>query len=143
MDGIAFDYSATEEEEWKSIEGGTNLVTEALVDMLKTKPTYNKRVIRIALDRKREGENKMVVVTNYDEAPRYYTPVINTTTVACLQRIDTTELELSPTVKIATRTLHYDNSTKVGIKFDKPWWITKCGITGGGVSNTDLPIRVW
>ncbi|KAL8866766.1 MAG: hypothetical protein Q9174_006097, partial [Haloplaca sp. 1 TL-2023] len=142
MDSIAFDYSATEEEEWKSIEGGTNLVTEAVVDMLKTKPTYNKRVTRIALDRKREGENKMVVVTNYDEAPRYYTSVINTTTLACLQRIDTTDLELSPTVKIATRTLHYDSSTKVGIKFDKPWWITKLGITGGGVSNTDLPIRV-
>ncbi|KAL8853737.1 MAG: hypothetical protein Q9221_001380 [Calogaya cf. arnoldii] len=141
MDSIAFDYGP-EEEEWKSVEGGTNVMTEALVDMLKTKPTYNKRVTRVALDRKREDENKMVVVTNYDEPPRYYTSVINTTTLACLQRIDTTNLELSPTVKIATRTLHYDSSTKAAIKFDKPWWITKCGIKSGGVANTDLPIRV-
>ncbi|KAL9626692.1 MAG: hypothetical protein Q9204_007110, partial [Flavoplaca sp. TL-2023a] len=141
IDVIAFDYGP-EEEEWKSVEGGTNVMTEALVDMLKTKPTYNKRVTRVALDRNRKGENKMVVVTNYDEPPRYYTSVINTTTLACLQRIDTTDLELSATVKIATRTLHYDSSTKVGIKFDKPWWITKCGIKSGGVANTDLPIRV-
>ncbi|KAL8995319.1 MAG: hypothetical protein Q9169_004923 [Polycauliona sp. 2 TL-2023] len=141
MDSIAFDYGP-EEEEWKSVEGGTNVVTEALVDMLKTKPTYNKRVTRVALDRKQEGENKMVVVTNYDEQPRYYSSVINTTTLACLQRIDTADLELSPSIKIATRTLHYDSSTKVGIKFDKPWWITKCGIKSGGVANTDLPIRV-
>ncbi|KAL8673690.1 MAG: hypothetical protein Q9168_001905 [Polycauliona sp. 1 TL-2023] len=141
MDSIAFDYGP-EEEEWKSVEGGTNVMTEALVDMLKTKPTYNKRVTRLALDRNRDGENKMVVVTNYDEPSRYYTSVINTTTLACLQRIDTTDLELSPTVKIATRTLHYDSSTKAAIKFDKPWWITKCGIKSGGVANTDLPIRV-
>lgn len=142
MDSIAFDYGP-EEEEWKSVEGGTNVMTEALVNMLKTKPIYNKRVTRVALDRKREGENKMVVVTNYDETPRYYTSVINTTTLACLQRIDTIDLELSSTVKIATRTLHYDSSTKAAIKFDKPWWITKCGIKSGGVANTDLPIRVW
>ncbi|KAL8911916.1 MAG: hypothetical protein Q9171_003000 [Xanthocarpia ochracea] len=141
MDNIAFDYGP-EKEEWKSVEGGTNVMTEAVVDMLKTKPTYNKRVTRVALDRTRKGEDKMVVVTNYDEPPRYYTSVINTTTLACLQRIDTTDLELSPTVKIATRTLHYDSSTKVAIKFDKPWWITKCGIKSGGVANTDLPIRV-
>ncbi|KAL8983679.1 MAG: hypothetical protein Q9205_002157 [Flavoplaca limonia] len=72
IDVIAFDYGP-EEEEWKSVEGGTNVMTEALVDMLKTKPTYNKRVTRVALDRNRKGENKMVVVTNYDEPPRYYT----------------------------------------------------------------------
>ncbi|KAL8787446.1 MAG: hypothetical protein Q9213_002223 [Squamulea squamosa] len=141
MDSIAFDYGP-EEEEWKSIEGGTNVMTETVVDMLKTKPTYNKRVTRIALDRYKEGENKMAVVANYDEPPRYYTSVINTTTLACLQRIDTTDLELSPTIKIATRALHYVSSTKAAIKFDKPWWITKCGIKSGGVANTDLPIRV-
>lgn len=142
MDSIAFDYGP-EEEEWKSVDGGTNLLTEAMIDMLKRKPIYNKRVTRIALDRSREGENKMTVITNYDEAPMYYTSVINTTTLACLQRIDTTDLELSPTIKIANRTLHYDSSTKAAIKFNHPWWITKCGIKSGGVANTDLPIRVW
>ena len=142
MDSMAFDYGP-EEEEWKSVEGGTNMVTEAVIDMIKTKPTYNKRVTRIALNRAAEGENKMEVVANYDEPVRRYTSVINTTTLACLQRIDIEHLELSPTVKIATRTLHYDSSTKVAIKFDKAWWITKCGITDGGVANTDLPIRVW
>ncbi|KAL8900786.1 MAG: hypothetical protein Q9207_005522 [Kuettlingeria erythrocarpa] len=138
---LAFDYGP-EEEEWKSVDGGTNLLTEAMVDMLKTKPIYNKRMTRVALDRQREGENKMAMVTNYGDPPKYYTSVINTTTLACLQRIDTTDLELSPTIKIATRTLHYDSSTKVAIKVDKPWWITKRGIKSGGVANTDLPIRI-
>ncbi|KAI4086812.1 MAG: hypothetical protein LQ344_007249 [Seirophora lacunosa] len=140
MDSIAFDYGE-EEENWKSVEGGTNMVTEAVIDMIKTKPTYNKRVTRMALNREAEGENKMEVVTNYDEPVRRYASVINTTTLACLQRVDTTNLELSPTVKIATRTLHYDSATKVAIKFNKAWWITKCGIKSGGVAYTDLPIR--
>lgn len=142
LDSIAFDYGP-EEEEWKSVEGGTNLVTEALVhNMIKTKPTYHKRVTRIALDRDAPGENKMYVTTNYDEEPRRYATVFNTTTLACLQRVDITALELSPTVKIALRALHYDSSTKVAIKFNNAWWI-KMGITSAGVANTDLPIRVW
>lgn len=143
MDSLAFDYSETEEEQWMSVEGGTNLVTEAMVDMIKTKPLYNKRVTRMALDRKAKSAEAMVVTTNYDEAPRRYSTIINTTTLACLQRIDTTDLELSPTVKVALRTLGYDSATKVAIKFDHPWWISKLGITAGGVANTDLPIRVW
>ena len=114
-----------------------------MVDMVKHKPLYNKRVTRIALDRYIHGENKMVVTTNYNDHPKHYASVINTTTLACLQRVDTTDLELSSTVKIALRTLRYDSSTKVAIKFDHPWWITKLGISAGGVANTDLPIRVW
>ena len=142
MDSIAFDYGP-EEEEWKSIDGGTSLVVEALVNnMIKTRPTYNKRVTRIALDRDASSEDKMVVTTNYDEEPRRYCTVINTTTLACLQRVDTTDLELTPTVKIALRALRYDSSTKVAIKFDNAWWI-KMGIKGAGCANTDLPIRVW
>ena len=142
MDSLAFDYGP-EEEEWKSVDGGTSLVVEALVnDMIKTRPTYNKRVTRIALERDAPGEDKMVVTTNYDEEPRRYATVINTTTLACLQRVDTNDLELTPTVKIALRALRYDSSTKVAIKFDNAWWI-KIGIKGAGCANTDLPIRVW
>lgn len=142
LDSIAFDYGDGEEQ-WKSVEGGTTKVTEALIAKIQNKPFYNKRVTRIALDRNAAGENKMVVTTNYGDDPKRYASVINTTTLACLQRIDTTDLELPPTVKIAIRSLRYDSATKVAIKFDKPWWITECGITGGGVGNTDLPIRVW
>ena len=142
MDSIAFDYYEDEEEEWKSVEGGTSLVIEALIDMIKTKPLYNKRVTRMAIDRKTKSQEQMVIQTNYDES-NGYTSIINTTTLACLQRVDTTELELSPTIKIALRTLHYDSATKVAIKFDSPWWITKFGISKGGVANTDLPLRVW
>lgn len=104
---------------------------------------YNKRVTRMAIDRKAKSEETMVVQTNYDEEPRRYASIINTTALACLQRVDITDLGLSPTVKIALRTLHYDSATKVAIKFNSPWWITKFGISAGGVADTDLPIRVW
>lgn len=111
--------------------------------MLKRRPQYNKRVTRVAIDRSwTKDQNNMVVVCNYDEEPRRYTSVICTTTLACLQRVDTTDLELPTTTRDALRTLHYDSSTKVAIKFDRPWWAIECGITKGGVSNTDLPIRV-
>lgn len=117
-------------------------MTNALIKKLKRRPEYNKRVTRLAIDRKIDSENNMVVVCNYDEPARYYTTVINTTTLPCLQRIDTTSLELPLVTRDALRTLHYDGSTKVAIKFTHAWWITECGINTGGVANTDLPIRV-
>jgi monoamine oxidase len=97
----------------------------------------------MAIDREAKSEETMVVQTIYDEEPRRYDSIINTTTLAYLQRVDVTDLGLSPTLKIALRTLHYDSATKVAIKFNSPWWITQFGITEGGVADTDLPIRVW
>ncbi|KAG2353891.1 hypothetical protein BDR07DRAFT_1431540 [Suillus spraguei] len=37
--------------------------------------------------------------------------------------------------------LRYDTSCKVAIKFKTPWWIARCGITQGGTSLSDIPIR--
>jgi len=144
MASIAFDYGEKTQEEWKSVKGGTTILTEALVDQIKTKPLYNKRVTRMALDSSAQKSNeKMVVVANYDEAPKRYNAIINTTTLGCLQRVDMTGLSLSSTVKNAIHNIRYDSATKVAIKFDNPWWISNLGISGAGVAYTDLPIRVW
>lgn len=85
----------------------------------------------------------MVVRVAREESPRYYSTVINTTTLAALQKMDLIKLELPFATKTAIRSLRYDTSTKVGIKFKEPWWITKCGITQGGLGKTDMPLRVW
>ena len=71
-----------------------------------------------------------------------YDAVINTTTLGALQKMDTTKMEFSYSLKAAIRSLHYDTSTKVAIKFSYPWWITVKEITRGGLGKTDMPLRV-
>jgi len=83
----------------------------------------------------------MVVQVAGEEKPRNYSTVFNTTTLACMQRMDLRGAELHPVHKDAIRCLHYDASSKVAIQFKNPWWITKVGITNGGTSSTDYPIR--
>lgn len=73
---------------------------------------------------------------------RQYATVFNTTTLASLQRMDLRGAELHPAQKDAIRSLHYDSSAKVAIRFDHPWWLSKCGISSGGTAVTDLPLRV-
>jgi monoamine oxidase len=41
----------------------------------------------------------------------------------------------------AIRNLHYENATKIVLEFDERFWEADHGITNGGFSFTDLPIR--
>lgn len=75
----------------------------------------------------------------------FYSQVICTVPLGCLAAIDTTQCELSYMQKMAVRTLNYDTSTKVALKFDKRWWEDGQIMNGrtieGGSSSTDIPIR--
>ena len=78
---------------------------------------------------------------------REYTQVISTVSLGCLQTIDTDKVTLSYSQREAIRTMNYDASTKIAIKFEKRWWqdplVMGEGKTiKGGQSSTDLPIRV-
>ena len=84
----------------------------------------------------------MLVQVVSEPTPRRYSTVFNTTSLACMQRMDLAQAELHPAQKEAIRSLHYDASTKVAIKFSYPWWITKCGVTRAGVASTDSPLRM-
>ena len=84
----------------------------------------------------------MSVQVNSEALPRKYATIFNTTSLACMQRMDLAKAELHPVQKEAIRSLHYDASTKVAIKFSYPWWITKCDITKAGVASTDSLIRL-
>ena len=142
IESIAFNYKCGEAVTWKSVDGGTEALITALAKKIKSEVAYNKYVTRVALDRKAEGEDKMLVTCNHEDAPKRYSTVISTTTLGALQRVDTSDLELSSTLQTAIRALRYDNSTKVAIKFSHAWWV-KMGIVEAGAAHTDLPIRTW
>ena len=123
----------------------------------KSKVEFKNRVTSIALVRDEDHSSTGVNVKakqtyfkgdqkkmndNANEEPQQYAAVFNTTTLACLQRMDLTELELLYEQKDAIRALHYDTASKVGVKFKKPWW-REYGITKGGLGKTDMPIRCW
>ena len=59
-----------------------------------------------------------------------------------MQCMDLRGLNLNWGTKQAIRSLGYGASCKVGIRFKEMWWMTKFGINEGGVSKTDLPIRM-
>ena len=59
-----------------------------------------------------------------------------------MQRMDLRGLNLNWGTKQAIRSLGYGASCKVGIRFKEMWWMSKLGIKEGGVSKTELPIRM-
>lgn len=139
----SFDFASPEEtqvEEWKCIDGGTTLVSDAMESIIKQPIQHCKRVHKVTQD-PRSKEITISVIGEPEGSRAPYTTVFNTTSLACLQRIDLTSLQLHPTQKDAIRSLHYDDSAKVAIKFEYPWWITQCGITTGGIASTDIPLR--
>ncbi|KAH6856062.1 hypothetical protein B0I37DRAFT_67638 [Chaetomium sp. MPI-CAGE-AT-0009] len=152
MDSFDFDYpeddaplhegDAKPEPKWYCIEGGTGRLIDAMEAKIKTTVQTSKRVEAISIDRSStEDGNMSVKCAGETDSRSGYSTVFNTTTLACLDRMDLRTLELHPVQKDAIRSLHYDNSVKVAIKFSRPWWITDCKITQGGVASTDRPLR--
>ena len=156
IDSLDFDYFTEylrpdKKVNWKCIDGGTSLLTDAMRATLRTSQTdeqiLGKQVTSIALRRvEAQGDvpasSAMDVTVRGEVKARNYAAVFNTTTLACLQRMDLTGLELLYEQKDAIRSLHYDTASKVGMKFKYPWWI-KYGIDQGGLGKTDMPIRTW
>ncbi|KAK4066244.1 uncharacterized protein Triagg1_8076 [Trichoderma aggressivum f. europaeum] len=136
----SFDFDNPTNPEWYCIEGGTSLMVEAMEKNLVHKVQNNKRVDAISIDLDSpEDANMSVKIGGKDYSG--YSTVFNTTALGCLDRMDLRGLNLHPTQADAIRCLHYDNSTKVALKFSYPWWIKDCGITCGGAASTDLPLR--
>ncbi|KAL2669809.1 hypothetical protein Neosp_015254 [[Neocosmospora] mangrovei] len=156
MDSFDFDYPATKKEidpktnkeveveipvEWKCIEGGSTLLIEAMRKMISQRVQTKKRVEAVNIDRKKTSANMSVKCANEDKSRTGYDAVFSTTALGCLGRMDLRSLDLDPSVKDAIRSLHYDDSVKVALKFNYPWWIVDCGINHGGTASTDLPLR--
>ena len=141
LDSLDFDYPERPVK-WSCIDGGGSSLIDKLLETIKQKPTVGKRASSISIDRLNSGEHNMTVQICSEPGPRNYSTVFNTTSLACMQRMDLSEAELHPVQREAIRTLHYDASAKVAIKFSHPWWITRCGVTKAGVASTDSPLRL-
>lgn len=134
IDDLDFDYysefiNPSKKVEWRCVDGGTQLVPNKMNSMLK-KPLeekdLGKRVTKISFHRKDDkhpkyGDTHLSVKVDGEEEMRRYMTVFATPTLACLQRIDLTDLELLYEQKDAIRSLHYDTASKVGMKFKYAW----------------------
>ncbi|KAJ5000559.1 putative bifunctional amine oxidase [Colletotrichum sp. SAR 10_66] len=130
-------FSSADINNWSLINGGMDMLTKGMTLVAKSKPILNNKVTDI---RKNSDGTLKVVVNSTQEFD--YAHVISTVPLGALQIINTTELDLSYSQKSAIRTLQYDPSTKIGLKFKSRWWENlSTGAFKGGQSFTDLPIR--
>jgi hypothetical protein len=127
---------------WKCIDGGSSVAIFAMLKRIAPhEPEYRTTVTRIALNRVHAKMEVELVTSSGQSSIRQYDSVFNTTPLSCSQNMDLVDAELHPAQRDALRCLRYDTSCKVAIKFKTPWWITRCGITEGGTSFSDIPIR--
>ncbi|KAH6643229.1 L-amino acid oxidase [Boeremia exigua] len=138
----SFDFAGPKEEaiRWYCIDGGSSLLIQAMEKTVDRPVQHGKRVRKYTQNTK--TKEITVSVAGESEGSRLpYTTIFNTTSLPCLQRMDLTSLDLHPSQKDAIRSLHYDDSAKVAMKFSYPWWRTRCGIASGGEASTDIPLR--
>ncbi|KAG2107115.1 hypothetical protein BD769DRAFT_1675700 [Suillus cothurnatus] len=127
---------------WKCIDGGSSVAISAMLNRIAPhKPEYSTTATRIALNRIHSKMEVKLVTASGRSSIRQYDSVFNTTPLGCSQHMDLIDAELHPAQRDALRCLRYDTACKVAIKFKTPWWITRCGITEGGTSFGDIPIR--
>lgn len=131
--------------DWWCIEGGSQEMAKRMYAKVeRTKPnrvSFNKKVTKMEYLASTDTQKIGVYVAGEEEY-REYDGVFNSAPLGSMQRMDLRGLNLNWGTKQAIRSLGYGASCKVGIRFKEMWWMTKFGIKGGGVSKTDLPIRM-
>ncbi|KAJ5726007.1 l-amino acid oxidase protein [Penicillium malachiteum] len=130
MDHFFFNYPAPNVK-WYSVQNGSIGLIEAILSRVSHQPERNKRVEAIHYER---STDSVKVQVQGETSTRDYTALCN--------GIDLRELGLPPTQTEAIRSLHYDHSVKIAIKFSYPWWAVHGRIVHGGAGKTDLPVRV-
>ena len=152
---------------WYCVEGGAQeiakRVSRKLEERQQGRVQFKKRVSKmVRTDLTKEGAKDgstepEIAVTVQDEVEktedkkkkenvRYYDAVFNSAPLGAMQRMDLRGLNLNWGTKQAIRSLGYGASCKVGIKFKTMWWqdpkLKPALNIKGGVSKTDLPIRM-
>jgi len=159
LDSLEFD-DPTRKVDWHCFEGGTHVLTDAMLATLKNKPSYNSRVTsvrQVVVYPHRVIPNlppgrfwppfPFMEVTIQDTTTgqtrvEYFGHVVSTSTFAALRTIDTEGVQMSYTQRQAIRALGYGPATKVGIKFTSRWWEQNGQQQFGGSSYTDRQSRV-
>ncbi|KAF7560122.1 hypothetical protein G7046_g4037 [Stylonectria norvegica] len=140
---------------WWCVEGGAQKIAKMMAKKVKKPIQLNSQVLAINANIKDRKDPTTYVPITLDinktksdtkEAPQRleeYFAVFNSTTLPALQRMNLKDAGLLWGTKQAIRALGYGASCKVAIKFNSPWWqLAPFNINNGGVSRTDLPLRV-
>ncbi|KAJ3541739.1 hypothetical protein NM208_g2594 [Fusarium decemcellulare] len=138
----SLDFEFFEKTKWSCVMGGAQQLAKRMEGRIKKKPRFNSPVTAIrALDKMKvelDIRNEDAIHT------KSYNAVFNTTTLGCLQRIDTRQAGLRYPIKQAIRSLGYGTSCKVAIKFNRAWWIHDLkdyNIKQAGLGHSDLSLR--
>ena len=134
IDNLDFDYysefiNPKQEVGWCCIDGGTQLVPDKMDSLLKRylkEEDLGKRVTNVAFRRKdnkhpEDEHTHPSVKVDGEEGMQRYMTVFAMPTLACLQHIDLTELELLYEHKDAVRLPHYDTASKVSVQLKYAW----------------------
>ena len=141
---------------WRCVLGGAQEIAKRMYAKIqenegkpgnsKGRTTFNKKVTRMdRIDNDVDviQDDQIVVTVEGEDEPRTYDAVFNSAPLGSMQRMDLRGLNLNWGTKQAIRSLGYGASCKVGVKFKKTWWLDAGReINKGGVSKTDLPIRM-
>ena len=134
---------------WYCVEGGTQELPKRMFAKIEnTKPgrvSFKKKVTKMEYlfhTEDPDDHEQIGVLVAGEKTHRTYDAVFNSAPLGSMQRMDLRGLNLNWGTKQAIRSLGYGASCKVGIRFKEMWWMTKFGIKQGGVSKTDLPIRM-
>ena len=136
LEAIDFD----PKKKWYCIEGGTQEVAARMRNKLHKREIYfNSPVTAITKDKAKH--DPIFITANGKTRP--YTAVFNSAPLGAMQRMDLSTLKLNYETKQAIRSLNYGASCKVGVLFDKLWWMSDSSMNiRGGIGRTDLPLRV-
>lgn len=129
--------------------GGTQQVAKRMLDKImqdspSTKITYDFLVTAIGIDPSSPAPDlsDRPYITVGGQAMSYGS-VFNSVPLGCMRRMDLRKLPLTYGTKQALRSLNYGASTKVGMRFKNMWWRHERFNIRGGLSKTDLPLRVY
>ena len=147
LESVNFDHDING---WWCIDGGSQELAKRMHDKIEDKESgrvsFGKKVTKLEyLNHTADDPTDHEKITMHvagEESSREYDAVFNSAPLGSMQRMDLRGLELNWGTKQAIRSLGYGASCKVGIRFKEMWWMTRLGIKQGGVSKTDLPIRM-
>ncbi|KIM73740.1 hypothetical protein PILCRDRAFT_719225 [Piloderma croceum F 1598] len=133
---------------WFCFDGGSCVLSDAMLNAILTKPKYHQRVTSIKDVAEDSNQTLSVVIdrsgdpnlSNNTETTKKYSNIISTLPLSVLRTVDLDDVYLSTSQRAALRELLYTPSIKVGIQFKSAWWEQLDII--GGQSYTDRPVRV-
>jgi len=129
--------------QYQLINGGASKLTDGMVEYLQDKEAlrYNHEVQKLVPCENLESIEVSGKLTDDEPFSRSYTHVISTVTNHAFRLFDTDACNLSLAKRTAIRSLRYDHSTKVALKFKTRFWQKGEHPIIGGLSTTDMPIR--